>query len=38
MSVKVPSDARLGFWIAIGVLSALAVWSMVGKRLPALVA
>lgn len=36
MAVKVPSDARLGFWIAIGVLSALAVWSMAGKHFPVL--
>jgi hypothetical protein len=34
VNMKVPSDARLGFWIAIGVLSALAVWSFAGRRLP----
>lgn len=37
MAVKVPADARFGFWIAIGVLSALAVWSFVGKKVPGLV-
>jgi hypothetical protein len=36
MAVSVPSNAKFGFWVAIGVLSALAVWSMVQKRVPAL--
>jgi hypothetical protein len=35
---KVPSDARMGFWVAIGVLVALAVWNYAGHKLPALAA
>jgi len=34
--MKVPSDAKFGFLVAIGVLAALAAWSMVQKRIPAL--
>jgi hypothetical protein len=33
---KIPSDAKYGFWVAVGVLAALAVWSMATKRIPAL--
>ena len=36
MAVKVPSDARFGFWVAVGVLAALAAWSFASKRVPAL--
>ena len=33
---KIPSDAKFGFLVAIGVLAALAAWSVVAKRVPAL--
>lgn len=36
MAVKVPGDAKFGFWVAVGVLAALAVWSVAAKRVPAL--
>jgi hypothetical protein len=36
MATHVPSDAKFGFWVAIGVLAALAVWSVASKRVPAL--
>lgn len=37
MAVKVPSDAKFGFLVAIGVLAALAAWSFISTRLPAVV-
>jgi hypothetical protein len=37
MSVKVPTDAKFGFLVAIGVLAALAAWSFLSQRLPAVV-
>jgi hypothetical protein len=36
MAMKVPSDAKFGFLVAVGVLAALAAWAMVAKRVPAL--
>jgi hypothetical protein len=36
MAVRVPSDAKFGFLVAVGVLAALAVWAAVSKRVPAL--
>lgn len=36
MAVKVPSDSKFGFWVAIGVLSALAVWHFLSGKIPAL--
>jgi hypothetical protein len=36
MAMKIPNDAKFGFLVAIGVLAALAAWSMVQKRIPAL--
>jgi hypothetical protein len=33
---NIPSDAKYGFWVAVGVLAALAVWSFATKRIPAL--
>jgi hypothetical protein len=36
MAVRVPSDAKFGFLVAIGVLSALLVWSIAAKKVPAL--
>lgn len=35
-SLKVPSDAKFGFLVAVGVLAALAVWSYASKKVPAL--
>lgn len=32
----VPADAKYGFWVAVGVLAALAVWHFASSRLPAL--
>jgi hypothetical protein len=32
----IPGDAKYGFWVAVGVLAALAVWSFATKRIPAL--
>lgn len=34
--MKIPGDAKFGFLVAVGVLAALAVWSMATKRIPAL--
>lgn len=31
-----PADAKYGFWVAVGVLAALAVWHFASSRLPAL--
>jgi len=33
---KIPADAKFGFLVAVGVLAALAVWSLATKRIPAL--
>lgn len=38
MAMKVPSDAKFGFLVAVGVLAAMAAWSMLSKRIPVLVA
>jgi hypothetical protein len=32
----IPSDAKYGFWVAVGVLAALAVWHFASSRIPAL--
>jgi hypothetical protein len=32
----IPSDAKFGFLVAVGVLAALAVWSFASKRIPQL--
>lgn len=34
--MKVPADAKFGFLVAVGVLSALAAWAFLSKRVPAL--
>jgi hypothetical protein len=36
MAVKIPSDAKFGFLVAIGVLAALAAWSVLAKKVPQL--
>lgn len=33
---SVPADARYGFWVAVGVLAALAVWHFAASKVPAL--
>jgi hypothetical protein len=32
----IPGDAKYGFWVAVGVLAALAVWHFASSRVPAL--
>lgn len=32
----VPADAKYGFWVAVGVLAALAVWHFASSRISAL--
>lgn len=32
----IPADAKYGFWVAVGVLAALAVWHFASSRVPAL--
>ncbi len=36
MAMKIPSDAKFGFLVAIGVLAGLAAWNMLAKRVPQL--
>jgi hypothetical protein len=38
MAMNIPSDAKYGFWVAIGVLAALVAYSYVSKRVPQLAA
>jgi hypothetical protein len=32
----IPADAKYGFWVAVGVLAALAAWHILSSRVPAL--
>jgi hypothetical protein len=32
----IPGDAKYGFWVAVGVLAALATWHFISSRVPAL--
>jgi hypothetical protein len=36
MTMKIPSDAKFGFLVAIGVLAGMAAWAMLAKRIPQL--
>lgn len=36
MAMKIPSDAKFGFLVAIGVLAGIAAWNIIAKRVPQL--